>query len=186
MSIFTSLPRPARLMLSIPSPIKKCYHTCQWLDNVVMHMYAHFDPSSIKKCCHTCQWMDNVVMHMYAHFDSSSIINAATYASGRTMLSCTCMHTLIPHPSKNAATLASGGTMLSCTCMHTLIPHPSKNAATYASGRTMLSCTCMHTLIPHPSKMLPHMPVVGQCCHAHVCTIWLKYTMWLKSYDQSH
>ena len=43
MSIFTNWPRPARLMLSKASSIKKGCCACQWFDHVDMYKYAKFD-----------------------------------------------------------------------------------------------------------------------------------------------
>ena len=43
MNIFTNSPQPAEMMLSKPSSIKKGCYTCQWLDNVDMHLYSKCD-----------------------------------------------------------------------------------------------------------------------------------------------
>ena len=43
MSIFINCPRPAILMFSKASSIKKGCYACQWLDNVEMHKYAQYD-----------------------------------------------------------------------------------------------------------------------------------------------
>ena len=42
-SIFTNWPQLAEMMLSKPLYMKKGYYTCQWLDNVDMHLYGKCD-----------------------------------------------------------------------------------------------------------------------------------------------
>ena len=47
MSMFTNIPRPAELVLSKVSSIKKGCNACQWLDNVDMHTYAQMDQNKL-------------------------------------------------------------------------------------------------------------------------------------------
>ena len=41
MSIFTNWPQPAQMILNKSSSINEGCYTCQWLDNVDMHLYAN-------------------------------------------------------------------------------------------------------------------------------------------------
>ena len=50
MSIFTNWSQLTEMMLSKTLSIKNGHHTCQWLDNVDMHLYANFN-----QICHVVQ-----------------------------------------------------------------------------------------------------------------------------------
>ena len=50
LSSFTNWPQPVEIIHSKPSSIKNGFYTCQWLDNVDIHLYAKCD--QIMPCEH--------------------------------------------------------------------------------------------------------------------------------------